>query len=106
MPFAVGIRVSPCEEAMSRVATGNALPGWVFFDLPKRKDIMQLWTHVYERERAKVFCDTPSGKEVRGRRRRRSAAARVLGEVGATLGMYEGWGEPSLSREVATKRKV
>jgi hypothetical protein len=43
MPFAVGILVSPCEEAISRVATGKALAGAVlFFDLPKRKDIVQL----------------------------------------------------------------
>jgi hypothetical protein len=43
MPFAVGMRVSPCEEAMSRVAWGRPEPVAVlFFDLPKRKDIVAL----------------------------------------------------------------
>jgi hypothetical protein len=36
-PLAVGIRVSPAEDEMSRVAGGKPV---VFFDLPNRKDMV------------------------------------------------------------------
>ena len=49
MPFAVGMRVSPCEDDILRVATGSSLPVAVlFFDLPKRKDMLStMRSHAY-----------------------------------------------------------